>query len=138
MGRRSKAVQSWIGNFSQPSKNQWENGDDIIDSGDENYLSSNHPEEDSDLQIRKEISDDYGFILFESYESDDDYEGPSDLEEPDDSDLEDEVHPSQEIRNDSNLLKFSAILAKPQKVVIKLEQENNELKPKHLNSEMHR
>ena len=138
MGRRSKAVQSRVGNFGQPPKTQKARPDDVTDSDsesegqDNDYLPSNHPE---DLPIRQDVDpDDYRFILFENYVSDDDIEGLSDLEEPDDSDLEDELedYPSQEIRNDANLLQFSAILAEAQKVAVKLEQEHDELKPKRL------
>ena len=132
MGRRSKAVQSRVGNFGQPSKTQKARPDDVTDSDsesegqDDDYLPSNHPE---DLPIRQDMDpDDYRFILFENYVSDDDIEGLSDLEEPDDSDLEDEDY--QEIRSDANLLQFSAILAEAQKVAVKLEQEHDELKPK--------
>jgi hypothetical protein len=69
MGRRSKAVQLElrIKNFNQPPKNQRARVDDIIDSDDEDYFpsESNHPE---DPQVRKDISDDYGFISFDNYE----------------------------------------------------------------------
>lgn len=120
MGRRSNAVQSRLQNLGQPPQSHRAHVDDVTDSEDEDYLPS--PPE-------KGASDDYGFIVFEDYESDgDDYTpGSSDSETEDESsDLEDEDR--REIRNDADLLRFSAILVEAQQVAVKLEQEMD--KPK--------
>ena len=125
MGRKSKASQSRIGNFGQTQRAR--PGADVItasdsEAEDEDYLPSNHPK---DLPIRK---DDNGFIFFKDYESDDEISSDSE----DDSDLEvrDELEEYQEIRNDADLLKFSAILAEAQKIAVKLEREHDESRPK--------
>lgn len=90
MGRRSKAVKSQTQNLGHPPKNEKTPVNDITDSGDEDSnLLANQPSTNGDVLIGK---DNYGFILFKDYKSDDDVPGPSDFEEPDNSDHEDECH----------------------------------------------
>ena len=97
----------------------------------EDDLPTNHTDVSPDVPIGEDASGNYGFILFKDYESDNESDDSdhllNDLEEPNDSDLQDEDH--QEIRNDVELLQFTAILAEVQKVAVKLEQQIQESKP---------
>ena len=123
MGRRSKAVQSRLQNLGQPPKSQKARVDDVTD------------EDDSDTSGNVPIAaigtggshSEHGFIVFEDYESDSDGDHTPDSSDSDsedtDSDFEDED--DREIRNDADLLRFSAILAEAQRVAVKLEKEND-------------
>jgi hypothetical protein len=128
MGRRSKAAQSRLQSLGQPPKSQKARVDDVTDSEDEGDSSPDH----LDAAVNVPIEKDYGFIVFEDYESDSDDDhipGPSDSEETE-SNFEDED--DQEIKDDADLLRFSAILTEAQRVAVKLEQDSEKPKrPKH-------
>jgi len=134
MGRRSRAVQSRLQNLGQLPKSQKARVDDVTDEdSDEDSPNSDASENVPSVVIgRGDLDSEHGFIVFEDYESDSDgdhtpgsSESDSDSEDTD-SDFEDEN--DGDIRNDADLLRFSAILTEAQRVAVKLEQEDD--KPK--------
>jgi len=124
MGRRSKATQFWLQNLREASKSQRTWVDDVTSDEDKDS-SGDAVIEDIGTGAK------HRFIVFEDYEtgSDDDHiPGSNDSDSEDgDSDFEDEE--TNEIRIEADLLCFSAILTKAQRVAVKLEQKSDA--PKH-------
>lgn len=132
MGRRSDAVKARLKNLSALLKRQKACVDDVTDSedSDEDDVPPNQPSNPSPEP------DDHGFILFEECELDSDNYIPGDSDSDDldsdhDSD-EDSEDSDLEIKNEGDLLRFSAILMEAQKVAVILEEANRTRKrPKH-------